>query len=127
MSVTNDYISRQYAKKAYTASDRNGDTGYSIVVFAETAGQAKAYAAQSDAFDAYDFTDIRVNRRKELDRFYKGKREMDWMNDEDRVAMVRYANYECSSEVWHPECEHGQCPAQQWCGRYERMRDDETD
>ena len=40
----NDLISRQAAidakakrMKAYTASDRNGDSGYSIVVFAETA------------------------------------------------------------------------------------------
>lgn len=117
-----DLISRQDAIKAYTASDRNGDTGYSIVVFAETAGKAKAYATNSDAFDEYDFTEIRVNRRKELDRFYKGKREMDWMNNDDRVAMVRYANYECSNEVWHPECENGECPAQEWCARYERMR-----
>ena len=107
--------------KAYTATDRNGDSGYSIVVFAETSGQAKAYAASSDAFDEYDFTEMRVNRCKALDGFYKGKREMNWLDDDDRVAMVRYANYECSSEVLHPECEHGECPAQQWCGRYERM------
>ena len=119
-----DLIERQAAIKAYSASDRNGDSGYSIVVFAETAGKAKAYAASNEAFDEYDFTEIRVNRIKELDGFYKGKREMDWMDDDDRVAMVRYANYECSCEVWHPECEHGECPAQQWCGRYERMRDD---
>lgn len=109
--------------KAYSATDRNGDSPFSIVVFAETAGQAKAYAANSDMFDEYTFTEIRVNRCKALDSFYKGKPEMDWMNDDDRVAMVRYANYECSYEVWHPECEHGECPAQQWCGRYERMHD----
>lgn len=121
--MMDDLISRQAEIKAYSASDRNGDTGYSIVVFAETAGKAKAYAAQSEMFDEYDFTDICVNRRKELDRFYKGKREMDWMDDDDRVAMVRYANYECSSEVWHPECEKGECPAQQWCERYERMNE----
>ena len=120
-----DLISRQAAMKAYTASDRNGDIDYSIVVFAETAGQARAYVAQSEEFDGYSFTDIRVNRIKELDSFYKGKREMDWMNDEDRVAMVRYANYECGREVVHPECEHGECPAQQWCGRYEGMGDNE--
>lgn len=117
-----EYISRQAAIKAYSASDRKGDTGYSIVVFAETAGKAKAYATQSEKFDEYDFTDIRVNRKKELDRFYKGKREMDWMDDEDRVAMVRYANYECSYEVCHPECENGECPAQEWCDRYKRMK-----
>lgn len=109
--------------KAYTASDRNGDAGYSIVVFAETAGKARAYAAHSEMFEYYDFTEIRVNRCKALDKFYKGKPEMDWMNDSDRVAMVRYANYECSIEVWEPECEHGECPAQQWCGRYERMKE----
>lgn len=109
--------------KAYIASDRNGDIGYSIVVFAETAGKAKMYAANSDMFDAYDFTEIRVNRCKALDCFYNGKTEMDWMDDDERVAMVRCAGFECSIEVWHPECEHGECPAQQWCGRYERMND----
>ena len=109
--------------KAYTASDRNGDSGYSIVVFAETAGRAKAYAANSETFDDYDFTEIRVNRCPALDRFYRGKPEMNWLNDDDRVAMVRYANFECSSEIWHPECEEGECPAQEWCGRYERMND----
>ena len=109
--------------KAYSASDMNGESGCSIVVFAETAGQAKAYAASSDEFDTFDFTEIRVHRCKALDKFYKGKYKMDWMDDDDRVAMVRYANYECSSEVLHPECEHGECPAQQWCGKYERMKE----
>lgn len=105
--------------KAYTASDRNGDTGYSIVVFAETAGQAKAYARNSETFDSFEFTEMRVNRCKALDSYYRGNREMDWLNDEDRVAMVRYANFECSCEVWHPECETGECPAQ---GGAEDMR-----
>lgn len=110
--------------KAYTACDRNGDSGYSIVVFAETAGQAKAYACARDLFDAYTFTEMRVNRCKALDIYYRGNREMDWFDDGDRVAMVKYANFECSSEVWHPECETGDCPAQEWCGRYERMNDE---
>ena len=78
--------------KAYSASDMNGESGCSIVVFAETAGQAKAYAASSDEFDTFDFTEIRVHRCKALDKFYKGKYKMDWMDDDDRVAMVRYAN-----------------------------------
>jgi hypothetical protein len=109
--------------KAYTAIDRNCDSDTTLVVFAETSGKAKAYAANTDELCDYGFTGIRVNRCKDLDRFYKGKPEMDWMDDEDRVAMVRYAGFECSCEVWHPECEHGECPAQQWCGRYERMND----
>ena len=118
-----DLISRQAGRmKAYVASDRNGDSGYSIVVFAETAGQAKAYARNSETFEDYEFTEMRVNRCKALDGHYRGNHEMNWLNDEDRVAIVRYANFECSGEVWHPECETGDCPAQEWCGRYERMR-----
>ncbi len=116
-----DLIDGQAAMKAYIASDRNGDSGCSIVVFAETAGRAKAYAANCETFDCYDFTEMRVNRCKALDAYYKGRREMDWLDDDDRVAMVRYAGFECSSEVWHPKCEQGKCPAQQWCGRYEVM------
>lgn len=109
--------------KAWTASDRNGDSGFSIVVFAETAGKARAYTANSDYFDSYEFTEIRVNRCKALDQFYNGRKEMDWLDDNDRVAMVRYANFECSCEVWHPECEYGECPAKEWCARYERLMD----
>ena len=119
-----DLISRQAGRmKAYTASDRNGESGYSIVVFAETAGQAKAYARNSETFDSFEFTEMRVNRCKALDGYYRGEREMNWLNDEDRVAMVRYANFECSCEVWNPECETEECPAQKWCGRYKRMRE----
>ena len=106
--------------KAYSVTDRNGDSGFSIIVFAETAGKAKAYGARHDDFDSFDFTEIRVNRCKALDKFYDGRLEMDWMEDSDRTAMVRYANYECSFEVLHPECETGECPAKAWCGRYER-------
>lgn len=110
--------------KAYSVSDRNGDEGISLVVFAETVGKAKAYAAGTDEFCDYGFTGIRANRVSALDRFYKGRPEMDWNNMEDRVAMVRYANFECSSEVWHTECERGECPAQEWCGRYEREHEE---
>lgn len=116
-----DLVDNCLTVKAYIASDKNGDAGVSIVVFAKTAGQARAYAANNDNFDNYSFTEMRVIRCKALDEFYKGKPEMDWLDDDDRVAMVRYANFECSCEVWHPECEHGECPAQRWCGRYERM------
>lgn len=124
-----DLIDRQAAidekakrMKAYIATDRYGNSGCSIVVFAETAGQAKAYAKDSENFDDFEFTEMRVNRCKELDSYYRGNREMNWLNDEDRVAMVRYANFECSCEVWYPECETGNCSAQEWCGRYERRK-----
>ena len=52
--------------KAYSVSDRNGDEGYSLVVFAETAGKAKAYAAGTDKFYDYGFTGIRAIRQPML-------------------------------------------------------------
>ena len=107
--------------KAYVGSDRNGDEGTAIVVFAESAGKAKAYVAGTDTFCDYGFTGIRINRCAALDPYYKGRREMDWSNMEDRVAMVRYADFECSSEMDWDSCDCEHCEARQWCGRYEMM------
>lgn len=113
--------------KAYSISDRNGAEGYSLVVFAETAGKAKAYAARTDDFCDYGFTGIRVIRKPSLDRFYRGNIEMDWDNDEDRVAMVRYANFECSYEADVSEEDCRACPAFQWCGRRDDWEDADDD
>lgn len=110
--------------KAYSVSDRNGDEGYSLVVFAETAGKAKAYAVGVDEFCDYGFTGLRAIRKPMLDKYYKGKDEMDWFDPKDRIAMVRYADFECSDEISFVDCECEECPAKKWCGRYEREMDD---
>lgn len=110
--------------KAYSVSDRNGDEGYSLVVFAETAGKAKAYAVGVDEFCDYGFTGLRAIRKPMLDKYYKSKVEMDWFDPTDRVAMVRYADFECSSEMSFVDCECEECSAKKWCGRYEREMDD---
>lgn len=109
--------------KAYAVSDRNGDAGCSLVVFAETVGKAKSYAAGTDDLCDYGFTGIRAIRKPMLDKYYKGKYEMDWFDPRDRVAMVRYANFECSTEMSFAECGCDECPAKKWCGRYEREMD----
>lgn len=101
--------------KAYIAYDMNRDAGVSIVVFAENAGKAKAYAASHEDFDIYSFTEMRVRRCKELDSYWNGRNEMDWLNMDDRIAMVKYAGFQCSYEVDHPEC--GGCEAYEWCDR----------
>ena len=111
--------------KAYTASDRNGDEGITLVIFAESAGKAKAYAAQDDRFCDYGFTGIRVNRCKSLDQFYKGRPEMDWFDMDDRIAMVRYADFRCSTELSDYECHCEICTARKWCGRYDLMMEGE--
>lgn len=106
--------------KAYIVSDRC-DPLFSTVVFAETAGKARAIAQGTDACEDLDFIDIRATRVRSLDSYYKGESEMNWYDPEDRVAMVRFANFECSRECDDPNCEP--CPAKEWCGRYESDHD----
>lgn len=102
--------------KAYSVRDKNSD--YSTVVFAETSGKAKAIAITTDAFNDYEFTEISARRIPELDKYYRGLDEMDWNNDEDRIAMVKDGNFSCSYEFFEPDdCET--CPAKQWCQRWQ--------
>lgn len=114
--------------KAYTVSDANGDVGIDYIIFAESRSKAIYYALHNcdGAFDWYEWTEMRALRRPDLDKYYKGKPMMDWNDMDDRVAMVKEAGFECSSEVivFASECE--ECPAHEWCARYERMVDDEN-
>lgn len=107
--------------KAYIVNDR-ADPLFSTVVFAETAGKARAIARNTDACEDLDFIDIRAVRAPALDHSYKGKEEMDWYDPEDRLAMVKIAGFECSREIGDPDCEP--CPAKEWCGRYESDQED---
>ena len=94
------------------------------VVFAETRGQAKVLAQSTDACEDMDFTDIRAVRAPELDLFYRGRKEMDWNDTDDRVAMVKYGGFHCDSEtdVYKEKCEA--CPAHEWCEKFENMMED---
>lgn len=94
------------------------------VVFAETRGQAKVLAQSTDACEDMAFTDIRAVRAPKLDRFYKGKSEMDWFDHDDRIAMVQYGGFHCSPEVdvYKEKCES--CPAHEWCEKFENMMED---
>ena len=47
----------------------------------------------------------------------KDKKEIDWDNEEDRIAMVKDGNFSCSYEFEPDDCET--CPARKWCDRYE--------
>lgn len=96
------------------------DAPTAAVVFAETRGQAKVLAQSTDACEDMDFTNIRAIRAPELDRFYKGRPEMSWLDDDDRIAMVKYGGFHCSYEVdiGKEKCEA--CPANKWCSRYEK-------
>ena len=105
--------------KAYQIRDKYGYCEYSKIVFADTSGKAKAYAAGSDGFEDFCFTEIRATRCPQLDALYRGNIEMDWDNDLDRMAMVKLAGFRCGDDY---DCEGESCPAYEFC---ERAREDE--
>ena len=106
--------------KAYLIRDVNGVYDYAAVVFAETRNKAKVIGMNAGPFEGaeLDYMDVEARRIPKLDKYYRGLDEMDWDNDEDRIAMVKDGNFSCSPECWEPEdCET--CPAKQWCDRRE--------
>ena len=106
--------------KAYKVTDRHNALDYSTVIFAENRNKAKSKALHSDAFEwcEMEYTDFSATRIPELDKFYRGKDELDWENDEDRILMVKEAKYVCSYEYDTEDLECKNCPAKQWCIRY---------
>ena len=107
--------------KAYEARNKWGYRDYATVVFAESAGKARAIALYTEACEGCDFTDIEVFRVQLLDKYYQeGKVEMDWTDAKDRIALVKYCGFYCSMEVINPDCEN--CSAKKWCDRYKEER-----
>ena len=92
--------------KAWVCQDRT-ESFYSTVVFAETRGKARAAAMRTDCCEDVPFTDIVVNRFREMDSHYRGHTEMDWDDEQDRRALVE-RGWHC----WEPsgwECESCWC------------------
>lgn len=106
--------------KAYQITDRGGYCEYSKIVFAETSGQAKAYAAGSDGFEDFCFTEIRAIRCPQLDELYRGRGEMDWYNAGDRMALVKLAGFRCADDY---DCEGEKCSAYDFCERAQEERE----
>lgn len=109
--------------KAYSVTDRT-DCSFSTVVFAESSGKAKAICYQSDMFEDVEWTDLWAKRVPALDDAYRGRKEMDWCDDRDRLRMVRDADFQCSPEVDIDYDECKTCPGFLYCGRVEGWRDE---
>ena len=103
--------------KAWIVKDKNEYCA--TVVFAETRGKARAAAMLTDTCEDVDFCDIEVRRRPQLDKYYvEGKREMDWFNAKDRIALVRECGFYCGDEyLERADCEV--CPAKLYCDSYQ--------
>lgn len=92
---------------------------YSEIVFANTPGQARALGLTSDATEGCEFTDIGVRRVPALDKFYKGRSRMEWYDDDDRIALVRFGGFHCE------DCDElERCPAHEWCDTFSEVKDD---
>lgn len=107
--------------KAYEVQDKN-ECLYATIVFAETRGKAIALAQHTDACEDAEFTRITARRVPQMDKYYRGRSEMDWLNAGDRIAMCKDAGFACSSEVWEPECE--MCSAKDCCHRYQDRQEE---
>lgn len=97
---------------------REKDEYCATVVFAETSGKARALALHTECCEDTNFCDIEVRRRPDLDKYYvDGKKEMDWLNSKDRIALVKDGGFVCDRDCWEPEdCE--KCPATEYCDMY---------
>ena len=84
----------------------------STVVFAETAGKARALAQHTNTYKNIKFCDIKTQRIPQINKYYtNSKIEMDWFKMEDRVALVKEAGFRCDYDSL--DCES--CPASEWC------------
>ena len=102
---------------------REKDEFYTTVVFAETRGKAKALALQTECCEGANFCDIEVNRTPQMDKYYtEGKREMDWLNANDRIAIVKELGVYCSEDTFSIE-ECDRCAAKEYCNRHEEFLD----
>lgn len=95
---------------------REKDEFSATVVFAETRGKAKSIAMCTNACEYADFCNIEVRRVPQIDKYYKdGKTEMDWFDDNDRLALVKECGFYCEY-IEEDMCKD--CPAKNYCDVY---------
>ena len=104
--------------KAYKAWDEKASDPCTTIVFAENTREAKKIAMATDTCEEANFIDIRVKRLKEADYLCKGSSEIDWYDEETRIALVRDLGWRCYDTSW--ECE--KCAAKKYCSWFEDER-----
>lgn len=97
---------------------REKDEFCATVVFADTRGKARAIALHTECCEDADFCSIEVNRQPQMDKYYTdGKREMDWEDSQDRIALVKDCGFSCREDCFDiAYCEI--CPAKEYCDSY---------
>ena len=113
--------------KAWRVSDDTSYEGGSTVVFAETRGKAHQLALRTDCCEDSEWNNIRVTRLKEMDKMWRpGKREMDWEDPEDRIALVKECGWSCCDDYLDVEEDCTRCPAAEWCDKYQDWKEQQN-
>ena len=95
------------------------------VVFADTRGKAKSYFKNLETFDYYTYCELRPKRLKKLDYLnHPDGYVMKWYKDQDRLPMVRDADFYCS-EIDRDDCKI--CCAKEYCSDYEEYKEYEEE
>lgn len=108
------------------------DYGYydrwSVVVFAESAGQAKVEAMGSGYLgDECEYIQLRAKRVPKLDDKYRGHEVMEWDLDmQDRIDLYEADVYRCDRDyMMDYDCDI--CPLKDRCEEYKEVFCDEED
>ena len=99
---------------------RGRESSAATIVFAETRGKARSVAMHTETCEDVDFCDIDVTRKRHMDKYYsEGKKEMDWYNAKDRIAMVKDCGFRCDYDYFNFDIEDCEvCPAKEYCDTY---------
>ena len=109
--------------KAWKVIDKWYDCGTNIV-FAETRAKATYLALNScDEYMDCNWTDMRVTRFPEYDKYYEGKFIVDWEDPKQRIILVKEFGWHCWPEMY-PDQECETCPAKEWCDLWQEYQED---
>lgn len=101
--------------------------GYEVIIFAETAGKAKAIAMTCSLFENCKFTEIKVRRCPKADKAYRGEEFLDFANNEtDTLFAVTELGWYCDNESFDPDGECRKCCANEHCDRYKDYKEAAT-
>lgn len=98
--------------KAWIVMDEYDE--YHTVVFAETRNQARMEARATACCEDMDYINIKPIRFREADAMYRGHREMDWYDPDDRIFLVNHG-WSCVVADYD-ECQ--KCPAADICEKF---------
>ena len=101
--------------KAYLAWDNAAYENYETIVFAENAKEAKKIAITCEVCENADYIQVRVKRLPEADKLYKGRGEIDWWDEETRLALAKELGWACLETS--SDCDT--CTAKEYCRNWE--------